>query len=595
MSGANTVDIRAFVEADYEAKEIARLWSEWVQARRVAEARWKEAEQYCTAADSRATANVQNPWDNSTNLSKMGQVADNLEANYEPALFPNDNWFRFEADTANSATIDLRRKIESYIGTKNRLNNFYLEMKKCIRDWIYTGNAFGEVRYETTYVNDPNTGERVPGYSGPVFYRISPYDIVMNPLATDFSRSPKIKRALYTLGELVKLAEQGEAWADKALSAAKELRVTATLAGDVDTLKYFSLPFDGFDNSFIYLQSGTVEVLTFYGDMYNIETGELLPNYEITVVDRRIVVDKSPIMTASGSPHIFHCPWRVRPENLWGQGPLELLVGLQYRVNHLENSKADAYDQQLEPDLVFRGNIDMRQDGARTIYISDDTAGNVERLAPDTTILTADMQIDRYMQMMEELAGAPKDAVGIRTPGEKTAFEVDQLFERSNRVFLNKIKYLQVVMVDRVINAELEVARDNVHKIDTIPVIGDDDGVVDFVQITRKDLSSSGRLVAVGARHYERQRQLVQTLQQLQAGILADPDVKVHVSGKKLAEVVVNDIMNFSKFDLYKPYVRVEERLEAEKLMAAAQQELQEQAMMEAEGVGEVPIGQPAQ
>lgn len=586
MSGANSVDIRAFTTVDYEASEIARLWDEWVGHRRVAEARWKEAEQYCTSADTRGTSNVQNPWDNSTNLSKMGQIADNLEANYEPALFPNDNWFRFEADTAESATLALRRKVEAYIGTKNRLNNFYLEAKKVLRDWIYTGNAFGEVYYETVFVHDPATGERVPGYTGPVFRRISPYDIVMNPLATDFDRAPKIKRTLYTMGELLRLKEQGVAWAESAFDAAKELRVTANNAGAEETLKYYSLPFDGFDSSYIYLQSGTVEVLTFYGDMYNIVTGEFLPSHEISVVDRRIVVDKRRIETASGSPHIFHCPWRVRPDNLWGQGPLELLVGLQYRVNHLENSKADAYDQQLEPDLVFRGPIDMRQDGARTIYIADDASGNVERLAPDTNILAADLQIDRYMQLMEELAGAPKDAVGIRTPGEKTAFEVDQLFERSNRVFLNKVKYLQVVMFDRVINAELEVARDNMHKIDTVPVVGDDDGVVEFVQITRKDLSSSGRLVAIGARHYERQRQIIQTLQQLSQGILSDPDVKVHMSGKKLAEVVVNDVMNFSKFDLFKPYVRVEERLEAEKLMAVANQELQEQAMAEAQGLG---------
>lgn len=591
MSGADVKDFSVFQDRDFAAAEIARNWDTWVQARREAEHRWQEALQYCTAADTRSTSNVQNPWDNSTNLSKMGQIADNLEANYEPALMPNDNWFRFEADTTNSASIELRKKIEAYLRTKNRLNNFVLELKKCIRDWIYTGNCFGEVFYHTEYVYPKGSDEPVEGYTGPKFRRISPYDIVFNPLASDFDHSPKIKRTLYSIGELAKLARDARGdennWAAKAFALARELRAASGQVGREETLKLYNLPFEGFGTSYDYLMSGTVEILTFYGDLYNVQTDDLMTNREIMVVDRRKVVSNEPITTATGFPHIFHCGWRIRPDNLWAQGPLELLVGLQYRVNHIENSKADAYDQQIDPDLVFRGTIDVIQDGARKIYISEDAAGDVRRLAPDTTILNANLEINYLMNLMEELAGAPKDAVGIRTPGEKTAFEVDQLFERSNRVFLNKVNYMQTVFLDRVINAELEVARDNVARIDTVPVVGDDDGVVEFLEITKKDLSSSGKLVAVGARHYQRQRQLVQTLQQLQQGLLADPDVKVHISGRRLAEVIVNEIMNFPKFELYKPYVRIEERTEAEKLMAAAQGELQEQEALAAAGLGE--------
>jgi len=43
------------------------------------------------------------------------------------------------------------------------------------------------------------------------------------------------------------------------------------------------------------------------------------------------------------------------------------------------------------------------------------------------------------MQIMEEMAGAPKEAMGIRTPGEKTRYEVQSLENRSGRIFNHKV------------------------------------------------------------------------------------------------------------------------------------------------------------
>lgn len=594
MSGADSIDVSIFSSADDKATQISLLWNEWVGARRNAEKIWDEVYNYCNATDARQTSNVQNPWDNSTNIPKMAQIADNLEANYEPAMFPNNEWFRFEPFTANAAKKEIRSKVESYISTKNRLNNFYLEMAKCRRDWIYKGNCFGEVKYITEKTVGRDGVERIT-YTGPKFFRISPHDIVFNALASSFENSPKIKRSLYSRGELEIIAEgwdRDQEWAREILDKVDRLRYTMSALGDKDTLKHFSMHYDGFGNATDYLRSGYIEVLEFYGDLYDINTGTFYKNKRFVVVDRMWLADEQDIATPTGKPHIFHCGWRLRPDNLWAQGPLELLVGLQYRLNHLENAKADAFDQQLDSDLVFRGSINILEDGARKIYISEDAAGDVRRLAPDTSILNANMEIEWLMKLMEETAGAPKDAVGIRTPGEKTAFEVSQLFERSSRVFHNKVAYFERVFTEPVINAELDTARDNIHKVDTIPVIGDDDGIIDFLDISKEDLSSNGKLVPIGARHYARQAQLIQTIQALQSGLLADQEVKQHISAKRLAEVVVDELLNFHKYDLFRPYVRLYEQVEAEKIVQAAQEEIAVQNQLAAQGA---PVEQQLQ
>lgn len=586
MSGADSIDVSIFDTEDNKASQLVHQYTAWQGARTRAESQWQEVYNYCNSTDARETSNVQNPWDNSTNIPKMAQIADNLEANYEPAMFPSNDWFRFEPFTANAAKKETRDKVEAYISTKNRLNDFYLEIAKCRRDWIYTGNCFGEVKYITETAIDREGIEYVT-YSGPKFFRISPYDIVFNALASSFESSPKFKRTLYTRGELEVVAkgwDRDEEMATNILDMVDKLRYTVSALGDSETQKYNSMVYDGFGTAADYFRSGYVEVLEYFGDLYDVNTNTFHKNKRYVIVDRMWVVSEQDIATPSGKPNIFHCGWRLRPDNLWAQGPLELLVGMQYRLNHLENAKSDAFDQQLDSDLVFRGTIDIIQDGGRKIYISEDVNGDVRRLAPDTTILNANMEIEWLMRMMEETAGAPKDAVGIRTPGEKTAFEVGQLFERSGRVFQNKVAYFERVFTEKIINAELAVSRDNIHKVDTIPVVGSEDGVIDFMDITKEDISSNGKLVPIGARHFARQAQLIQTLQGLQQGLLADPEIMQHISSKRMAEVVVDELLNFHKYDLYKPYARVYERAEAQKLMQAAEDEMMAQQQTEAMG-----------
>ena len=93
-------------------------------------------------------------------------------------------------------------------------------------------------------------------------------------------------------------------------------------------------------------------------------------------------------------------------------GPLDNLVGLQYRIDHLENLKADVFDQIAYPILKIKGG-DVEdfvfEPGAR-IYLGDE--GDVGYMSPDTTALQADLQIQNLADTMEEMAGAPRQGYG---------------------------------------------------------------------------------------------------------------------------------------------------------------------------------------
>jgi hypothetical protein len=87
-----------------------------------------------------------------------------------------------------------------------------------------------------------------------------------------------------------------------------------------------------------------IELLEFEGDIYDMDTDQLLLGQKIIVVDRKFIGVSEPTKSWLGRSNKEHAGWRFRPDNLMAMGPLDNLVGMQYRVDHLENLKADVFD-----------------------------------------------------------------------------------------------------------------------------------------------------------------------------------------------------------------------------------------------------------
>lgn len=576
MSGADSFDFDViFGQDDPIASEITGKWHQWKGARADWESRVEENKKYVYATSTRETTNIQNPHSHTTHIPKIAQVADNLSANYMGALFPHDDWLRFEGNDEESERFDKRQAVLAYINTKNKLNNFRNIIQQLINDWILTGNAFAGVTYRQETHTSPQTGEVLPGYVGPIVYRISPHDIAFNPLATDFVHSPKIIRTLKTLGELSRDAEENPelGYSLEIIQRMNSTRETLRQFTDTAIDKHVQFQFDGFGSPSLYYNSGYVEILEFYGDLYDTKGEKWLKNYVITVVDRKWVLRAEPLDTWSGRPTIYHVGWRIRPDNLWAMGPLDNLVGMQYLINHLENARADAFDQMIDPDRVISGDVELEQRGSANDYYVPE-GGDVKFLAPDTTILNADLEIQIKETQMEEFAGAPREAMGIRTPGEKTAFEVSSLQNAASRIFQSKITYFEEQFLEPIINGEVEVARRNLDTTDIVRVVDDDFGVAEFLQITKQDITANGTLVPIGARHFARQATLTQNLQQFMIALQQDPLLAQHFPAGRLARAW-EDLLGFKRLELFEKFGRVDEELELQRLQQAAQDQLE--------------------
>ncbi len=567
------LEVRTQFGSDDAAKYIAHTWHTFNTQRRPKLDLWKEVRNYVFATDTTTTTNKTLPWKNSTTLPKLCQIRDNLHSNYISALFPNDEWLQWEGYSQDAATRTKAEAIEAYMGNKTRESHFKTEISKLVYDYIDYGNCFATVDFEASYRIGKND-EKLVQYIGPRLRRISPLDIVFNPLASSFRDSFKIVRHLKPIGELKRMAETqpDNAYLQEALAKRDRMIKYANAYGVEDMDKSDAILVDGFGNYHEYLQSGYFEVLEFYGDLHIQATGELQVGRKITVIDRMFTIQNEPITGWMGHVPIYHVGWRTRPDNLWAMGPLENLVGMQYRIDHLENLKADAMDLAVLPPLVIAGEVEQFNYGpGEEIHIDEN--GSVTELARNVQwVITAEQGIDKLEMRMEQYAGAPREAMGIRSAGEKTAFEIQQLQNAAGRIFQEKITTFEIEMLEPVLNAMLETGRRNLDQTDVIRVMNNDLGVKQFVTITRDDITASGILRPIGARHFAAQAQMVQNLTQL-SNTQIWPQISAHVSSIELAKMV-EDLLNINRFKLIRPNVAVFEQQETQRLAGQATEDL---------------------
>lgn len=573
------LEISKMFGRDSFATFIAHTWLKYDRLREGKIKEWRELRNYVFATDTTTTTNKSLPWKNSTTLPKLCQLRDNLHANYISSLFPNDNWLKWEAYSNQDAASKKTKAIEAYMSNKTRVGHFRTELSKLVYDYIDYGSAFGMPEYESSYIVNAK-GERVVDYVGPKAKRISPLDIVFNPLAESFKDSWKIVRSIKSIGA-IKLLAQNEPennWVLQAITNRNALKSHMALNSVDSEAKAEGLLVDGFGSYSEYMSQDYVEFLDFYGDIHNEETGELEIGQHITVIDRMWVVRKAPFETWLGSAPIFHVGWRTRPDNLWAMGPLDNLVGLQYRLDHLENLKADAMDLGVMPPLVIKGEVEEFVYGPGEEIHVDET-GSVTELAKNSQwVMAVNNQIELIEQKMEQYAGAPKEAMGIRTPGEKTMFEVQSLQNAAGRIFQSKVNAFEIEFLEPLLNGMLEVSRRNLDRTDVVRVIDDDLGVSSFLEITKEDITASGKIRPIGSRHFAAQSQLVQNL----TGLSNTPiwaQIAPHVSAKKLA-VLVEEVMGLGRHSLFSPHVAIFEQQETTRMANQAGEDL----LVEAKG-----------
>lgn len=583
-------DVEGYMDRNTLAVAIANKFTMWKDARVSWERDKEELQRYLFATDTRSTSNSKSSWRNSTVTPKLTQIRDNLHANYMAALFPNDDWLVWEATDEDSATEEKRKKVTSFMRQKVNQKDFEKVTSQLLYDYIDNGVSIAGSYFERE-VRVDSEGNEVYSHSKPIAYRVDPIEHVFDITATTYDKAPKITRSVVSMGDLLDDANtaMSKNYDQSVVQMLLDKRAGFRSLTDKQQGQFSQLRIDGFGSWTEYYASEYVELLEFEGSIYDPTTQEYNKDVIVTVVDRSYILRNEPNPSWTGQSNKKLVGWRMRPNNLMAQGPLDNLVGMQYRIDHLENLRADAFDMIAFPMMKIEGYgvEDFDYVPGERIFTGED--GNVSFLHPDTTVLNADMQIQMYENKMEEFAGAPRNQMGIRTPGEKTKFEVQMLDNAAKGIFQVKIEQFETQLLEPLVNDMFALAVQNMGPKEVIELTDEVTGAKIYETITKEDVTLNGNFKPKGASYFLNYSNKLQDLISFASSPLGqDTGVKVHMSGLKLAKVA-EQLLGLEDLGIVQENVSIYEQGQTQEAITQVQNVLAENAAISPTDGGGVP------
>ncbi len=587
----NAATVTALLSPHQLAIEVSTIWSTQKNARLAWEQEMLEIRNFVYATDTRSTQVGALPFKNSTTVPKLAQIATNLLANYSSHLFSNPKWAQFQAADSDEATKEQKNVVEAYVRTKVERKKYEQVLRQTLVDWVNTGVCYAAQGYVTERGVDAEGNEKIL-YQGTELQRIPPMEMVFDITAESFEKAVKIRRRVFSLGDIARdIQDNPDSYFDEAML--EEMRTTRMAVRTSGIKKApegvdwqaVGLQKDGFGDLLNYMNGDMVEVLEFYGDLYSMADGEFRKNHKIVIADRRKVIFDEQIDNENGSQRLYYAPWEQRPDNLMGMSPLARIVGMQYKLDKLENLRADVFDNLANPPTVEVGTVEFfgvrGAPGSR--YVVDE-GGSVTVLNLSKDALNADFQIDNTMNIMEMMAGSPQSSSGFRTPGEKTKFEVQVLDNGGNRIFRDRTGDFEVNFIEPVLNDVVAIGRENLGDVDVVSTTSTEFNIETFLSVTREDLFISGRLKARGSKLHAEKANALQNLTSL-FNTGAGEMIKPHVSTKKMA-LALEELADFKALGIIVPNIGIQEAAEQQQLMIAAQNQAKTAEVIDADGIG---------
>jgi len=564
MAGEVATALTSFKSQIDKASFITDMWFDLDQRRELAKTAWKEIEAYRYATDTKSLPNAASAFTHSTHVPVVAAIAEDLEAIITQVVMPHEDWFTFEALSAEAAKTEVSKAVVSYLKNRFALNGQVGVIKKQVTSLVNYGITFSQV-----FHSDERNEDKV-GYVGPKTRIISPYDIVFNPTAPDFNTTAKVIREIISIGELVKRSKLGivdKEAVDKLIKNRSTYMAGPRRQSDKN-VQYVPMGYGSYEE---YITTGHVELLWFYGDVYDQVNDELHESKVIVVVDNEHVVLDEQVKTPTGRPYITRSVWKELPDNLWGQGPLANIIGLNYQVNHRENAKSEGLDRLIYPDKVFTGDIEeiYDEETGQTTYINAEGGGGVQELAINTQFLGFNLEIQGLEQHARAAARLPSDLTGFRSQGEKTALEFSALTDGGMRGFIDKASDFERNTLEPQLQYSIELAHEHFGDAFKVPS-KNEGGFIEMLNITKEQLASDGILIPKGSRRFARKNQIMSSLTQLTASGLMQV-VAPHMSGKGTTSFVEN-LLEVEDTGMFEEFAGIIEQGEAQQVANQVEQ-----------------------
>ncbi len=516
---------------DALASYISGLWDEW---RRSIDgildiSKETRAAVFATSIENTSSANMDTV--NRTFIPKLADVYDTLQSNYQDALFSSPKFFTFDGNSTKDREKGIA--ITTLLRNKSEQKKFRQTTgRQIISDYVLYGNFFLDVSYEKEY---NSYGELV--YTGHVINRVSPLDITFDISATNFRSSPKIVRHLIHIADLKNFPKKfpSKKWDTALIEKLIKTRGADTRDQLIDERKKDNLRIDGFSTVSDYYSQPYVELLVYRGDVFDQDKVEISTGRKIYIIDRSHVILNEESDSPTGYDGLHHCAWRLRPDCLWGMSPLDNLLGMQWRINKIENTKADIYDHIAWPKPIVEGMTSNQMD-PKSLYdphtamcLMGDERFRYESPNP-VALSLSDSHMQQYFKSIEDFAGTPPESRGVRSPGEKTKAEFQGLDQRMSRVFKDKAEVAEGT-IEQALREAYELTLQNFDSKDHIEIFDNIEQTQVIKELAKEDIKAIGSFSCIGSKHWDRKNKTKADLADLMVLLRQFPTMIAHVKG----------------------------------------------------------------
>jgi hypothetical protein len=327
-----------------------------------------DAEGNVQASIVKRVGDVSTDWRHKLTGAKAYEATETIVGYLMAATFPNRDWFGVEPTAPHDEdNLQLARLIKRHITNKLDESGFKSQWAVFLRQLVITGTSVialpwrvdEDTRYEHEKLEkaDPEDDDTYRAveisyktYDAPAISTLDMFDCYIDPTVSDPNKGAFIRRLTKSKGELVDMMEDG--LYDLELKDILEAEdCSNTTSGSRKTQ---IRTFEGLTNN-DWAPTELVQLIEYWGDVYNNETGELDKNMLVTMMGSKVIsYERSPFWC--GKPFIIGT-YSMTGHSPYGFGGIQPVLGLLHQLDIITNQRLDNLE------LSINGMWTLRSDG----------------------------------------------------------------------------------------------------------------------------------------------------------------------------------------------------------------------------------------
>ena len=567
-------DLASYVLSRYEIFQNARsevedswleCWAKYLNT--------PETEGYLKSSALKRVGDVEVNWRHRLSSGKAYEAVETVLGYLMSATFPNRDWFGVEPvvpAAVDEDNLQVARLIKKHLTNKLDESGFKSQWATFLRVLTITGTAVMAIPWRTEYNNrrvrsktvDPATGEETyiaeevayNVYDAPKLEVLSNFDVYVDPTVGDPNEGDFIRKFTKTKAELLQLIDEG------VYDFPKEdvLKISSDNGWDLsNTHKHTLKTFEGIDTQ-PWSPSELVELIEFWGDVYDNETGECIKDQVVTLLNGEVIAwEDNPFWC--GKPFIIGT-YSKTGNSPYGFGGVQPVLGMLHELDIVTNQRLDNLE------LAINNMWTLRSDGVlqpeevytepgRVLLVGDH--GDLQPLTQQNQAWAVTYQEAGLLEQSIDKSFGTGNYISSnqQRSGERvTATEVAAVREAGGNRLSTVHKHIEETALIPFLAKLFSLVQQFTIAPVTVRVAGDGADEYNYFELEPTDLNMQVKLRPVGSDNVIERREYVQSRLEFVQSISGIPEVAAKLNMDKF----LTDLLNHWGFDDPDAYLKKE-------------------------------------